>query len=71
MEHVVHLAHIERFTDVELDKLEAGVAAQMLEVSAAAGEQIVYDYHIPAIAEQGIAKMGSQKTGATGHQCAL
>ena len=43
----------------------------MSEVVAAAGEQVVDYNHIPAFAEQGIAEMGSQETGATGDQCAL
>src|SRR5258708_14013203 len=68
MEYIVHLAHIERCTDIELDKFKAGVAAQMLQVGAAAGEQVVYDHHTPAIAEQGVAQMGSQEASATGHQ---
>ena len=43
----------------------------MRKIGAAAGEQIVDDNHGPALAEQGIAEMGSKETGAAGDQGAL
>ena len=43
----------------------------MSEVGAAAGEEVVDDNHAPALAEQGIAEMRSQETGAAGDQGAL
>jgi hypothetical protein len=52
-------------------KIESGVIVEMGEILAAAGEQVVDDNHAPAFAEQGVAEMGSQETGATGHQGAL
>ena len=44
---------------------------EMSEIGAAAGEQVVDYDHAPAFAEQGIAEMGSQETGAAGDQGAL
>ena len=43
----------------------------MVEVCAAAGEQVVDDNHTPAFTEQGVAEMGSEETGTTGDQGAL
>ena len=52
-------------------KLEARLVAKMIEIGAAAGEQVVDDDDTPALAQQGIAEMGSQKAGAAGDQSAL
>ena len=43
----------------------------MGKIGAAAGEQIVDNNHAPAFAEEGVAKMRSQETGATGNESAL
>ncbi len=63
---VVDFAHVERLANIFLDKFETRIVAQVLEVGAASGEQIVDDDHAPAFAEQGVAQMRSQETGAAG-----
>jgi hypothetical protein len=64
---VIDFAYVERLANIFLDKFEARVVAQMFEVSAAAGEQIIDDNHVPAFTEQGIAEMRSQETSAAGN----
>jgi hypothetical protein len=59
MEDVVDPAHVERLANVFFYKLESGLVAEMFEVGAAAGEQVVDDDHIPAFGEQSVAEMGS------------
>jgi hypothetical protein len=39
----------------------------MFEVRAPTGEQVVDDNHAPAFGEQGIAEVGSEKTGTPGN----
>jgi hypothetical protein len=43
----------------------------MFKVGAAAGEQVVDCDHVPAIPEQGVAQMRSQKAGTAGDHSAL
>ena len=52
-------------------KIESRIVAEMIEIGAAAGEQVVDHNHTPTFAEQGIAEMGSEETGAAGDQGAL
>jgi hypothetical protein len=71
VKYEVNSAHVKRFADIVFDELKAGLIAQMREVRAASGEQVVDCNHTPALTKQGIAKMRSQKTGATGDQSTL
>ncbi len=71
VEDEINFADVEGLADVFFHKLKAGIIREMGEVRAAAGEQVVDDNHAPAFAEQSIAEMGSQETGAAGDQCAL
>ena len=43
----------------------------MVNISAAAGQQVIDRDHLPAIAEEGVAQMRSQKTGAAGDRRAF
>ena len=45
--------------------------AKMRQVRAAASQQVVNNNYAPAFAEQGVTKMRSQETGATGDESAL
>jgi hypothetical protein len=71
VEDVIDVADVEGLADVFFYKLESGNRSADGEIGAAAGEQVVDDDHAPALAEQGIAEMGSQETGATGDQGAF
>ena len=67
----IDLADVEGLANVFLYKLEARIIREVSKVGAPAGEQVVDDNHVPAFAEQGIAEMGSEETGAAGDQSAL
>jgi hypothetical protein len=67
----INSADVEGLADVALDELETRLAAEMFEVGAAASEKIIDRDHVPAIAEEGVAQMRSQKTGAAGDCRAL
>ena len=71
VKNVIDVAHVEGFANVFFYKLETRIILQMGEVGAAAGEQVVDDNDAPAFGEQGIAEMGSEKSGAAGDQRAL
>src|SRR5580704_75113 len=71
MEDEIDFADVEGLADVFINKIKARIILEMDEVLAAAGEEVVDNNHTPAFAEQGIAEMGSQETGATGDQGAL
>src|ERR1700733_762994 len=71
VENEVDFADIERFADVLFYKLEARIMLEMIQIRAAAGEEVVDYNHTPAFTEEGIAEMGSQETGSAGDQCAL
>src|SRR4029077_11754726 len=64
MKNEIALAHIERFANVFLNEFEARLVAEVGDVGAATGEQVVDDDHTPAFGEQGIAEMRTQKAGA-------
>ena len=68
VEDEIDFAGVEGLADVSIDKFETRVVFQVSEIGLAAGEQIVDGDHGPALGEQSIAEMGSEKTGATGHQ---
>jgi len=70
VEDVIDVADVERFADVFIYEIESRIVTEMSDVPAASGEQVVDDNHTVALAEQGIAEMGSQKTGAAGDQSA-
>jgi hypothetical protein len=71
VKYKVHLAHVEGLTDIFLNEVEARIVLQVFEIMAAAGEQVVDDDYVPALAEQGITEMRAEKTGAAGHQRAM
>jgi hypothetical protein len=71
MKNVIHFAHVERLADVFIYKIESGIARKVVNIRPPAGQQVVDADHTPAFTEQGIAKMRSKETGATGHQRAL
>ncbi len=68
---VIDVAYIERLADIFLHKLQSRVIAKMRQVRAAASQQVVDNNYAPAFAEQGVTKMRSQETGATGDESAL
>src|ERR1700722_5036548 len=67
----IDFADVERFADVFFHEVEPRIIREVGRSGAAAGEQVVDDNYAPAFAEQGIAEMGSQETGAAGDQGAL
>src|ERR1700689_867036 len=71
VEDEVDLAHVEGFADIFLDELESRFVPQVFKIGAPTGKQVVDDNHTPALGEQGIAQVGSQKTGATRDYSAL
>jgi hypothetical protein len=71
VEDEIDFAEVEGFANVFIYKIETGIILEMVKIRAAAGEQVVDDNHAPALAEQGIAEMGSQEPGATGDQGTL
>ena len=71
VEDEIDFADVEGLADVFFYKIESRIIAEMFEIRAAAGEQVVDDNHTPALAEQGIAEMGSEEAGAAGDQGAL
>ena len=62
MENIAYLAAIKRPIDIELQKFEITLSAQVLDVRHAAGEQIVHSDHRVFFGQQGLAKMGTQKS---------
>src|SRR4029077_9545093 len=70
VEHVLDLPNVEGLADIFLDELESRFAAEMSKVRRASGEQVVDNYHIPAIGKQAVSEMRSEKTGAASDQSA-
>ncbi len=70
MENVVDVAEVEGLADVLLEELEARLVAQMGDVLACAGEQIVGANDGVALAEQRVAQMRAEKSGAAGYEYA-
>ncbi len=68
---VIDSADVEGFANVFIYEFEPGFISEMVKVCLASGEQIVDDDDAVALAEQGIAEMGSEETGAAGDQSAL
>ena len=54
--------------DIGIDQLETRFALKVAQVLLAAGLKIVDRDHVGAVAQQGIAKVGAQETGATCYQ---
>jgi F0F1-type ATP synthase epsilon subunit len=71
VEDEIDLANVEGLADVLSYKIKSSVISEMVNVRASAGEQVVNHHHLPALAEQSIAEMRSQETGAAGDQSAL
>jgi len=71
VEDKINFAGIEGLANVFFYKFESRLAAKVLQIGAAAGEQVIDDDYMPAFAEQGVAEMGSEKTGAAGDQRAF
>src|ERR1700757_1552977 len=70
VENIVNLPHIERLADIFLHKLEARFFAEVSKISPAAGKQVIDNHHVPALGEQGVCKMRSQKAGAASDESA-
>ena len=49
-------------------QLETLVTDQMLDIAARAGEEIIDAKDFMALAEQALAEMGAEETGAAGHE---
>jgi hypothetical protein len=60
--------HVQREGNVVTDQFESRICEEMLYVSLAAGEKIVYANHISAVFEQSLTQVGAQEAGATGYQ---
>src|SRR5262249_38346720 len=58
----------DRLRDVVADELEARLAEEGLDVLARAGEKIVEAHDLMPLAEQALAEVGAEKTGATGDE---
>jgi hypothetical protein len=54
--------------DVRVDQVEPGLALQVAQVLAAAGEEVVQADHVGAVGEQGVAEVGAQEPGPAGHE---
>ncbi len=68
MEHVVHrVVEVKRASNVVADELEALVADQVVDVLAAAGDQVVDADHAVALGQQPLAQVRAEEAGAAGH----
>ena len=67
MEDIVDLAHVKGLANIFFDELETRFVSEVGKVGGAAGEEIVDYHHVPALGEQSIAEMRSQKPGAAGN----
>ncbi len=71
VEDEIDRADVEGLADIFIYKIKSGVISEMVKVRTPPGEQVVDDNHTPALAEQSVAQMRSQKTGATRDQSAF
>src|ERR1051326_2579216 len=68
MVNLVHTAELVRSADIEFEQLKARLAFQMLEIGAAAGEEIVHADHAVTLGEPRGAQMRAQQSGGAGEQ---
>src|SRR5579863_4740741 len=68
MEYVIDFAAVEGLVNVELLEFKPRVAAQVFEVGAAPGQQVIERNHRIPFTQQCVTQMGTEETGSAGNQ---
>src|SRR5215472_11232712 len=68
VEDVLHPPRVERPANVLLDEFKAGLVLQVSKIASATGDVVVHRDHLVALAQQGVTKVGTDETRASGHQ---